>query len=185
MLRRVSVREMLLLTLVAALIAIEVRERLIPSPWDAFTGPEVNQWLMLDCANDFDPSASLVEGELVGGLAYYKLEHIGSAVIDCRSAVHSQIIEKIKQDIRLQFQDHGWRYVESKNAIRDWEVWEVSAHRDGAIWRFMIYFLSPPTLKDATQPDGGLAITWAETGSAKRWNLEYRKNWAVAYPWNP
>lgn len=185
MLRRVTVRELLLLTFVAALISFEVRERLVPSPWDAFIGPEVNQWLMLNCAKEFDPSASLVDGKLVGGLAYYKLEHFGSAVIDCRSAVHRQIVEKIKQEIRLQFQDHSWHYVETKKAIHDWEIWEVYAHRDGAIWRFMIYFLSPTMLHNATRSDSGLAITWAETGTARRWNLECRRNGAVAYPWNP
>lgn len=172
MLRRITIREMLLLTFVAALISFEVRERLMPSPLDAFNGPEVNQWLMVNCAKEFDPAALLVDGELTGGVADYKLEHFGSAVIDCRSAVHGQIVKKIKQEIRLQFQDHGWHYVEVKNAVRDWEVWEVCAHRDGAIWRFMIYFLSPTTLNTAARTDGSLAITWTEIGTARRWNLD-------------
>ncbi len=165
MLKRISIRELLLLTLLSAVVVVQIRDRLLPNPSTAYSGFRIDQHLMNEAAHEVDDSTTLVGGELIGGYAGERMLHRGYALLNCAEAKHGAIVERIKQKVRAMFVSTGWKYVENYSTAEDWQV---TALKDGTMAQLIFQFTGAPGPVQTRK----LGIQWAELGYTKRWRFE-------------
>lgn len=165
MIKRITIREMLLLTLLAAVAVSYVRERFLPNPSAAYAGFTIDQHLMIEAAHELDDAAVLVGGELIGGFGGERMLHRGYALLDCDEASHVAIVENVKQKIRAMLVNTGWKYVEGHSTSEDWQIYALN---NGTMSQLLFQF-SGATDRVRTRR---LGIQWAEMGFSKKWRFE-------------
>ena len=165
MFKRISIRELLLLTLLCAVIVVQVRDRVLPNPLAAYGDYRIDQHVMAEAACEVDVSAKLLDGELVGGYAGERVLHRGYAIIDCDETKHGEVVERIKQKVRSTFVSAEWKYVENGSTRDDWQV---TAFKDGTMAQLLFQFTGA-TDSIRTRK---LGVQWAEMGYSRRWRFE-------------
>ena len=169
MLRRITIREMLLATAFAALVVVMIRDRWMPNPLDAYVGLRIDQYLISEAAREVDNSSALIKGNLTGGFAGGRMLHQGYAILECHSAERDTVVASIKDRIREQFKDTGWQYVENYSTSEDWQI---SAFNNGSMSQLIFQFVSPETANNHYKTTQRLGVQWAELGFSKKWRLE-------------
>ncbi|MCA9129977.1 MAG: hypothetical protein KDB22_22975 [Planctomycetales bacterium] len=165
MLKRITIRELLLLTLLVAVFIIQIRDRLLPNPGSAYNGFRIDENLMVEAARDLDDSTTLIAGQLTGGYLGERMLHRGYALLNCDSAKHSAIVERVKQKVRAMFTGTGWKYTENNST---YESWQVTALKDGTMAQLIFQFTGATDQIQTRK----LGIQWAELGYSKRWRFE-------------
>ena len=169
MLRRITIREMLIATAFAALLVVMIRDRLMPNALDAYAGLRIDQHLISEAAREVDNSSTLIKGQLTGGFAGGKMLHQGYAILECNSAERDTVVANVKEKIRGLFKNTGWRYVENYSTSEDWHI---SAFNNGSVSQLIFQFVSSETGSDRCQTTCRLSVQWAELGFSKKWRLE-------------
>ena len=169
MLRRITIREILLTTALAAVLALVIRDRWLPNPLDAYAGFRIDQYLISDAAHDVDPSSFLMNGQLTGGFAGGRMLHQGFAVLECDSAKRDAVVANIKERIRVQLENAEWQFVENLNTPDDLQI---SAINNGTISQLIFQFVSPKATNSQRQETCQLSVQWAELGFSQKWRLE-------------
>lgn len=169
MLRRITIREMLIATACAALLVVMIRDRLMPNALNAYAGFRIDQHLISEAACEVDNSCILINGQLTGGFAGGRMLHQGYATLECGSTERDTVVENIKEKIRGLFVDTEWQYVENLSTP---DYWQISTSKNGSISQLIFQFVSPQTASDCSQTTCRLSVQWAELGFSRKWRLE-------------
>lgn len=170
MFRRITIRELFLVTALAAVLAFEMRERLLPDPLDAYENIELRHETIGEWSKEIDANAELLDGRLVGGFGSGKLSHNGFAIVKCNSSVHGDVVANIKRSLRDMFESVEWEMTIYDNSP---ETLVATARKDGTTSQMVFQFMSPTQMNDPCCDQDRLVVHWTTTGSSKRINLEW------------